>query len=78
MSYVDQYLNEVKEIVDRINKNDIEKMIGLLKEIREKKGRVFFIGVGGGAGNASHAINDFRKLAGFEALSRWRRRQKKY
>ncbi len=69
MSYVDQYLSEVKKIVDGINKNDIEKMIGLLKEVRNKKGRLFFLGVGGSAGNASHAVNDFRKLAGFEAYT---------
>lgn len=69
MSYVDQYLKEVKEIVDRINKSDIEKIIEILKEVRDKKGRLFFLGVGGSAGNASHAVNDFRKLAGFEAYS---------
>jgi len=69
MSYVDQYLNEVKEIVDRINNTDIEKIIDILKVVREKKGRLFFLGVGGSAGNASHAVNDFRKLAGFEAYT---------
>lgn len=69
MSYVDQYLSEVKKIVDEINKNDIEKMISILKEIRNQNGRLFFLGVGGSAGNASHAVNDFRKLAGFEAYT---------
>ena len=69
MSYVDQYLKEVKEIVDKINKSDIEKIIEILKAVRDKKGRLFFLGVGGSAGNASHAVNDFRKLAGFEAYS---------
>jgi len=69
MSYIDQYLNEVKRIVDGINKKDIENMIGILEEVRDKKGRLFFLGVGGGAGNASHAANDFRKLAGFEAYT---------
>lgn len=69
MSYVDQYLSEVKKIVDEININDIEKMISILKEIRNQNGRLFFLGVGGSAGNASHAVNDFRKLAGFEAYT---------
>src|SRR3972149_8721343 len=69
MSYVDQYLNEVKEIVDRINNTDIEKIIDILKVVREKKGRLFFLGVGGSAGNASHAVNDFRKIVGIEAYT---------
>lgn len=69
MSYVDQYLGEVKEIVDKIDRRAIDDMINLLKGIREKGGRVFLLGVGGSAGNASHAVNDFRKLAGFEAYT---------
>jgi len=69
MSYIDQYLDEAKRIVDGINKKDIEKMMEILKEVRNRKGRLFFLGVGGGAGNASHAVNDFRKLAGFEAYT---------
>lgn len=69
MLYVDRYLNEVKKIVDGINRKDIEKIIEMLRDVRDKKGRLFFIGVGGGAGNASHAVNDFRKLAGFEAYT---------
>ena len=69
MSYVDQYLNEVKLIVDGINRNDIERTIEILKDVRNKNGRLFFLGVGGSAGNTSHAVNDFRKLAGFEAYA---------
>ncbi len=69
MSYTEQYLKEVKQIVDRINPSDIEKMILVLKKARDFGGRIFFIGVGGSAGNASHAVNDFRKLAGFEAYT---------
>lgn len=69
MSYAEQYLNEVREIVDRINPSDIEKMISVLRNVRDSGGRLFILGVGGSAGNASHAVNDFRKLAGFEAYS---------
>lgn len=69
MSYTEQYLTEVKQIVDQINTDDIEKIINVLLGVRNAGGRLFFIGVGGSAGNASHAVNDFRKLAGFEAYT---------
>lgn len=69
MSYITDYMNEVKEIAEKIDKKQIDRMVFLLKEIRDKKGRLFILGVGGSAGNASHAINDFRKLAGFEAYT---------
>lgn len=69
MNYVEKYLREAKEIIDKMDKNQIEKMIDHLKGIREKKGRLFFLGVGGGAGNASHAVNDFRKICGIEAYT---------
>jgi D-sedoheptulose 7-phosphate isomerase len=69
MSYTDEYLSEVKSIVDRIDHQSIEKMIDLIIEIRERSGRLFFLGVGGGAGNSSHAVNDFRKIAGIESYS---------
>jgi len=69
MSYIDDYLNEAASILNRIERNQIEKMIQLLLQIRERQGRLFFLGVGGSAGNASHAVNDFRKLAGFEAYT---------
>jgi len=69
MSYVHQYLSEVKEIADKLDRTAIDKMIEILVEIRKKGGRLFLLGVGGSAGNASHAVNDFRKLAGFEAYS---------
>lgn len=69
MSYTEQYLDEVKQIVDRIDTAGIEKIIRVLQTVRKDQGRLFFIGVGGSAGNASHAVNDFRKLAGFEAYS---------
>jgi D-sedoheptulose 7-phosphate isomerase len=69
MSYVDDYLAEVKAITSLINRAAIVKTIDFLIDIREKKGRLFFLGVGGGAGNASHAVNDFRKIAGIESYS---------
>ena len=69
MSYVDDYLAEVKAVASLLNRAAIEKAIDILIDIREKKGRLFFLGVGGGAGNASHAVNDFRKIAGIESYS---------
>jgi len=69
MTYIKQYLKEVTEIVQSINAADIERVIKVLLQVRQDNGRIFFLGVGGSAGNASHAVNDFRKLAGFEAYS---------
>ena len=69
MSYVDQYVEEAQRILDLIDKSMIEKMISLILEIRERNGRLFFLGVGGGAGNCSHAVNDFRKIAGIESYA---------
>jgi len=69
MSYIDDYIEEVKVIADKIDRASIEKMVDVLIGIREKKGRLFFLGVGGGAGNATHAVNDFRKIAGIESYS---------
>jgi D-sedoheptulose 7-phosphate isomerase len=69
MSYIDDYLNEAADILKRIDRSQMEKMIQLLLAIREQGGRLFFLGVGGSAGNASHAVNDFRKIADFEAYT---------
>jgi len=69
VSYVSGYLDEVKAVVDGIDRTVIEKIVDLLVGIRENGGRLFFLGVGGGAGNASHAVNDFRKIAGIESYS---------
>lgn len=52
-----------------LDQNAINKAINILKDVRENKGRVFVLGVGGGAGNASHAVNDFRKIAGIETYA---------
>jgi len=69
VKYIEQYLNEVHKVVDGINRGQIEKMVVLLTDIRKNDGRLFFIGVGGGAGNASHAVNDFRKICGIESYA---------
>jgi D-sedoheptulose 7-phosphate isomerase len=69
MPYIDDYLAEVQTIASRIDRAAIEKTIDILIDIRRDKGRLFFLGVGGSAGNASHAVNDFRKIAGIESYA---------
>lgn len=69
MTFAEQYLAEAAEIVARIDTEAIEKMAVALAALRERRGRLFLLGVGGGAGHASHAVNDFRKLADIEAYS---------
>src|SRR5437016_5921417 len=68
-NYVVQYLEEAAEILRRLDSRVIEHMADLLVELRKREGRLFFIGVGGGAGHASHAVCDFRKIAHIEAYS---------
>src|SRR2546422_6191525 len=63
------FLVEVAEIARRLDADAIEKVAALLAGVRERGGRLFIIGVGGSAANASHAVNDFRKLAGIEAYA---------
>lgn len=65
--YTEEFLEYSKQIIEEINPSDIEGMVSVLKATRESGGRLFLIGSGGGAGNASHAACDFRKLGGFEA-----------
>jgi D-sedoheptulose 7-phosphate isomerase len=69
MSFTRQFLDEVGEILNRLDDAAIEKMAGLLAETRSRGGRLFILGVGGSAANASHAVNDFRKLTGIEAYA---------
>lgn len=69
MSHVAQYLAETQEIARLLDPAAIERVVDLLVTVRARQGRIFFVGLGGGAGNASHAVCDFRKLAGFEAYS---------
>ena len=67
--YTERYLSQVKEIADSIDRSCVEKIIDILIEARTSGGRLFFIGVGGSAGNAGHAVNDFRKIAGIESYA---------
>ena len=69
MSYVKRYFEEAKQIADQIDQDQVEMMIEILLKVREAGGRLFFLGVGGSAGNCSHAVNDFRKIGGFEAYT---------
>jgi D-sedoheptulose 7-phosphate isomerase len=68
-SYIRDYLKESRQIIDALDIPKIQKIIDFIAEIRSQGGRLFFIGVGGGAGNASHAVNDFRKIAGLESYA---------
>jgi D-sedoheptulose 7-phosphate isomerase len=67
--YTVNYLSEVGAIASCLNAAAIDRMIDMLVEIRAQEGRLFFLGVGGGAGHASHAVNDFRKIAGIESYT---------
>jgi len=69
MSYAAEYLDDAAKIAQTIDREAIEKMIGILLDVRRHKGRLFVIGVGGSAGNASHAVNDFRKIVGIESYA---------
>jgi D-sedoheptulose 7-phosphate isomerase len=69
MTYTEQHLAEATTILQQIDHAAIEKMADVLAEVRARGGRLFFLGVGGSAGNCGHAVNDFRKLAGFEAYA---------
>lgn len=69
MNYSQQYLQEVKEIINKIDSHSIEQIAQLLSQLREAGGRLFILGVGGSAASASHAVNDFRKITGIEAYT---------
>lgn len=69
MSYAKQYLGEAAQILSQLNSHDIDRMVQELVKLRERGGRLFLMGCGGGAGHASHAVNDFRKIAGIEAYT---------
>ena len=68
-TYSAQHLSETRQIVNLLDAATLEKMAELLLRVRERDGRLFFLGVGGSAANASHAVNDFRKIAGFECYA---------
>ncbi|MEN9450439.1 MAG: hypothetical protein RJA83_1053 [Pseudomonadota bacterium] len=67
--FIEQFLTEAQLIISKLDLKAIDQIIDLLVDLREKKGRLFFLGVGGSAANASHAVNDFRKIVGIETYS---------
>ena len=69
MNYIEQYFKEARHIIDKIDAHQIRKMVDILVSVKASKGRLFILGVGGGAGHASHAVNDFRKICEFEAYT---------
>ncbi len=69
MDHIAGFFAEVGQIADRIDRDAIARMVDELVALRERQGRLFFLGVGGSAGNCSHAVNDFRKLCGIEAYT---------
>ena len=69
MSYSKQHLDESIEIIQQLNPSKIEEMASLLATVKHDGGRIFFLGVGGSAGNCSHAVNDFRKIVGIESYA---------
>lgn len=69
MSYSAQHLAETRSIIDQLDSALMEKVVEGLARVRERGGRLFILGVGGSAANASHAVNDFRKICGFEAYA---------
>jgi D-sedoheptulose 7-phosphate isomerase len=69
MSYALQHLKEASEIIEKMDAGPIEKMADLLVTVKTEGGRIFFLGVGGSAGNCSHAVNDFRKIVGIESYA---------
>lgn len=69
MSFAQSYLAQTRRIAEQLDATVIERMAERLAAVRERGGRLFFVGVGGGAGHASHAVNDFRKLADIESYA---------
>src|SRR2546426_10474530 len=69
MTFVQQYLAETQQVVAQMKEDAIERVVDALAAVRERGGRLFILGVGGSAANASHAVNDFRKICGFEAYA---------
>jgi D-sedoheptulose 7-phosphate isomerase len=68
-TYIEQYLSETKQIADTVDRNAIADAIAVLRTLRANGGRLFILGVGGSAANASHAVNDFRKIGGIETYA---------
>ena len=68
-NFTQKYLKETINILNRIDTKKIDKAIKLILKTKKQKGRIFFLGVGGSAGNASHAVNDFRKILNLECYA---------
>src|SRR5271170_1454838 len=69
MQFIKQFLTEANQIIDQLDIFQIEKCVDILFNTRNDNGRLFILGVGGSAANASHAVNDFRKIVGIEAYA---------
>ena len=69
MSYIANHFTEAQKVLSQINTQQIELMVDILAQTHQQGGRLFFLGVGGSAANASHAVNDFRKICGMEAYA---------
>ena len=69
MEFTSNFLNEAKSICDNLDKSKIEEMVNRIAKLKDKKGRLFVLGVGGSAANSSHAVNDFRKLTNIESYA---------
>ena len=69
MNFIKKHLEESKSIFEQLDVKSIESLIEILKNLKEEKGRLFFLGVGGSAGNCSHAVNDFRKILEIESYA---------
>jgi D-sedoheptulose 7-phosphate isomerase len=68
-SYIDRYLSEARTLLDALDRNALKSAIDHIRHLRDRNGRMFIVGVGGSAANASHAVNDFRKIAGIESYA---------
>ena len=69
MGYAEQHMRESIQIIEKMDLTPIEKIVDLLVQLKAEGGRIFFLGVGGSAGNCSHAVNDFRKIVGIECYA---------
>ncbi len=69
MTYAQQHLEEATRIIEKIDFDAVEQVADILASVKAEEGRIFFLGVGGSAGNCSHAVNDFRKIVGIESYA---------
>jgi D-sedoheptulose 7-phosphate isomerase len=69
MNFIESYLSEASQIIQQLNHKSIENMVAILADTRKRNGRLFILGVGGSAANASHAVNDFRKICDIETYA---------